>query len=184
MMPVAMECVSVTAIAFIWLEARLAFPSRRMIMSAMSLPPSWRSFPRRDILAKGGALLAGAALLHASRLAYAFPSVPGETVVPWLDQPPENPVPQVVANQLVWEDVDTWITPNEKFFSIAHYDRPVLDDKSWKLEIVGSVERPLTLDLSDLKKRPRQEVVFTVASPGSPAVSATPSGRAHHWPRF
>jgi DMSO/TMAO reductase YedYZ molybdopterin-dependent catalytic subunit len=138
-----------------------------MIMSAVSLPPSRRSFPRRDILVKGGALLAGAALLHASRLAYAFPSVPGETVVPWLDQPPENPVPQVVANQLVWEDVDTWITPNEKFFSIAHYDRPVLDDKSWNLEIAGSVERPLTLNLNDLKRRQRQEVVFTVECSGN-----------------
>ena len=135
-------------------------------MTAMS-SLSWRSLPRREILAKGGALLAGAALLHASRLAYAFPNVPGETVVPWLDQPPENPVPQVVANQLVWEDVDTWITPNDKFFGIAHYDRPVLDDKSWNLEIAGSVERPLTLNLSDLKKRPRQEVVFTVECSGN-----------------
>ncbi len=136
-------------------------------MSTMSLPPSRSSFQRRDVLAKGGALLAGAALLHASRMAYAFPSVPGETVIPWLDQPPENPVPQVVANQLVWEDLDSWITPNEKFFSIAHYDRPVLDGNSWKLDIAGSVERPLTLNLSDLKKRPRQEVVFTVECSGN-----------------
>ena len=136
-------------------------------MSAISLPPSRLSFPRRDILIKGGAVIAGAALLHASRLAYAFPSVPGETVVPWLDQPPENPVPQVVANQLVWEDLGSWITPNEKFFSVAHYDRPVLDDKSWTLKIAGSIERPLTLDLNDLKKRPRQEVVFTVECSGN-----------------
>jgi DMSO/TMAO reductase YedYZ molybdopterin-dependent catalytic subunit len=123
--------------------------------------------PRRDILTKGGAIIAGAALLHASRLAHAFPSVPGETVVPWLDQPPENPIPQVVANQLVWEGVDAWITPNDKFFSVAHYDRPVLDGKSWNLEIAGSVERPLTLSLDDLKRRPRQEVVFTVECSGN-----------------
>jgi DMSO/TMAO reductase YedYZ molybdopterin-dependent catalytic subunit len=122
---------------------------------------------RRHLIAKGGALIAGATLLHAARLAHAFPNVPGETVVPWLDQPPENPVPEVVANQLVWEDLDSWLTSNEKFFSIAHYDRPVLDGKSWKLQIAGSVERPLTLSLSNLKSRPRQEVICTVECSGN-----------------
>jgi len=123
--------------------------------------------PRREIIAKGGALLAGAALLHAPRLACAFPSVPGETIIPWLDQPPENPVPQVVANQLVWEDVDSWVTPNEKFFSVAHYNRPVLDGNSWSLAVAGSVERPLAVSLNDLKKRPRQEVTFTLECSGN-----------------
>ncbi|MEZ5833711.1 MAG: sulfite oxidase [Dongiaceae bacterium] len=93
--------------------------------------------------------------------------MPGETIVPWLDQPGENPIPQVVANQLVWEDVDSWITPNEKFFSVAHYNRPVLDGASWKLEIGGSVSHPLTLSLNDLKRRPRKEVTFTLECSGN-----------------
>lgn len=123
--------------------------------------------PRRDFVVGGALTVAGATLFHNSRLARAFSTVPGEVVVPWLDQPPENPVPQVVANQLVWEDLDSWITPNEKFFSIAHYDRPVLDSNSWKLTLDGSVERPLTLTLKDLMSRPRQEVTFTVECSGN-----------------
>ena len=63
--------------------------------------------------------------------AQAYPSRPGDEVVPWLDQPPENPVPQVVANQLKWEDLDSWLTPNEEFFSVAHYNRPTIDAPQW-----------------------------------------------------
>ncbi len=123
--------------------------------------------PRRDFVLQGSAALAGLTILHASRLALAFPSQPGEDVVPWLDQPPENPVPQVVANQLVWEDLGSWLTPNDKFFSVAHYDRPVIDEASWTLEIGGLVERKLTLRLSDLRARPRQEVAFTLECSGN-----------------
>jgi hypothetical protein len=35
------------------------------------------------------------------------------------------PLKKVVMGQTRWEDLDSWITPNDKFFSIAHYDRPV-----------------------------------------------------------
>jgi DMSO/TMAO reductase YedYZ molybdopterin-dependent catalytic subunit len=122
---------------------------------------------RRDLIVGGALAVAGATLLRNSRLARAFSAAPGEVIVRWLDQPPENPVPQVVANQLVWEDLDSWITPNEKFFSIAHYDRPILDGDSWKLRIGGSVERPLTLTLKDLMSRPHQDVTFTVECSGN-----------------
>ena len=30
-----------------------------------------------------------------------------------------NPVPNVIKSQLVWEDLDSWITPNEKFSHLA-----------------------------------------------------------------
>src|SRR5262245_34225383 len=118
--------------------------------------------PRRTFVLRGGAALAGLTVLQASFLAQAFPTRPGEVVVPWADQPPENPVPKVVANQLKWEDLNSWLTPNDRFFSIAHYDRPVIDAKSWKLEIGGLVKRPLTFTLAELMGRPRQEIVFTL----------------------
>ena len=125
-----------------------------------------RLIPRRDFIIKGGAAITAIALLNASR-AYAFPSRPGEIVIPWLDQMPPNPVPEVIKSQLVWEELDSWITPNDKFFSIAHFDRPVIDAASWNLEINGLVERPVTLTLADIKARPRQEVTFTVECSGN-----------------
>ena len=103
---------------------------------------------------------------RASR-AYAYPSRPGDAVVPWLDQPTENPNKVGIQTQLVWEDLDSWITPNEKFFSISHFNRPTIDEKTWSLEIGGLVKKPLKLTLADIKARPRQEVIFTVECSGN-----------------
>ena len=122
---------------------------------------------RREFLVQGGAALTGLAAFYASGLAHAFPARPGEEVVPWLDQPEENPDPVGIQSQLVWEDLDSWITPNEKFFSISHFDRPTIDEKTWSLEIAGHVEKPMKLTLADIRARPRQEVVFTVECSGN-----------------
>jgi DMSO/TMAO reductase YedYZ molybdopterin-dependent catalytic subunit len=124
-------------------------------------------FSRRDVVTHGSAAVAGLAILHAVSPARAYPSRPGEKIVPWLDQPPENPVPEVVANQLKWEELESWLTPNDKFFSVAHYNRPVIDVSSWALEIGGLVERPLRLTLSRLMARPRQDIVFTLECSGN-----------------
>jgi DMSO/TMAO reductase YedYZ molybdopterin-dependent catalytic subunit len=123
--------------------------------------------PRREFITKSGAALATMAVFYASRYAYAFPSQAGGEVVPWLDQLPPNPVPEVIKDQLVWEDLDSWITPNDKFFSIAHFNRPVIDASTWRLEIDGLVKNPMTLALADIKQRPRQEVTFTIECSGN-----------------
>jgi DMSO/TMAO reductase YedYZ molybdopterin-dependent catalytic subunit len=120
---------------------------------------------RREFITKGSA--AGLAAFFAARHAYAFPSRPGEEVVKWLDQLPPNPVPEIIKNQLVWEDLDSWVTPNDKFFSIAHFNRPVIDASTWKLEIDGLVKKPTALTLADITSRPRQEVTFTVECSGN-----------------
>ena len=124
---------------------------------------------RRELFLQGSAAFAGLALLHSPILAQAFPSRPGEEVIPFLDQPPPEPPPGG-RNLLKWEELNAWITPNAKFFRIAHYQKPsgpVIDAKDWRLEVAGLVKRPLTLTLSELKARPRQEVVFTVECSGN-----------------
>jgi len=123
------------------------------------------SYPnRRELVTTAGVALATFALNRAAR---AFPSQSGEVVIPWLDQPADNPVPEVIKSQLVWEDLNSWITPNDKFFSIAHFDRPSIDVASWKLNVDGLVEKPMSLGLAEIKQRPRQEVTFTVECAGN-----------------
>jgi DMSO/TMAO reductase YedYZ molybdopterin-dependent catalytic subunit len=126
-----------------------------------------RAISRRDLLLQGRATLTGLALLHAPWVAQAFPSRPGEEVIPWLDQPPANPSAGAVENLQPWEDLASWLTPNDKFFQIAHYNKPVIDDKAWALEITGLVKQPLRLTLAALKARPRQEVIFTLECSGN-----------------
>ena len=123
---------------------------------------------RRDFLASGSGALAALAVLRSS-IAQAFPARPGEEVVPWADQPPSVPdaASGVVQNLPKWEDLNTWLTPNERFFSVSHYGRPVIDENSWALQIGGLVVRPLRLTLNDIKARPRREVVFTLECSGN-----------------
>ena len=70
---------------------------------------------RRELLIQGSA---GLVLLQASWLVQAFPSRPGEEVVPWLDQPGANPSGGVVENLQPWENLGSFITPNDKFFRV------------------------------------------------------------------
>jgi len=122
---------------------------------------------RRDVLLQGSLAIAGLALLRLPGLAEAFSIQPGEDVLPWLDQPAPNPVPEVIGNQLQWENLDSWVTPNDQFFTIAHYDKPVLDAAIWRLQVGGLVQQPMVLTLDDLKARPRQEVTFTLECSGN-----------------
>jgi DMSO/TMAO reductase YedYZ molybdopterin-dependent catalytic subunit len=126
---------------------------------------------RRGLLALGGAAAAALAWYRltgpAQALGRAFPVRPGEEVLPWLDQPAPNPVPDVVGQPLRWEALDSYLTPADRFFSVAHYGQPALDAQAWRLEVGGLVDRPLTLTLADLRARPRQEVVFTLECSGN-----------------
>jgi DMSO/TMAO reductase YedYZ molybdopterin-dependent catalytic subunit len=125
-----------------------------------------QDIPRREFILKGGAALTAMALLRTSA-ALAYPGRPGERVIPWTDQPPPNADPNGIKDLLVWEDLDSWITPNDKFFGIAHFNWPSIDEARWKLQIDGLVKKPLALTLADVKARPRQEVVFTLECSGN-----------------
>ena len=144
---------------------------------------------RRNLVSRGTASMVGLAM--GSRFWDRAFAQSGDGVIPWLDQPmaiPQGPIqiPQtmkpgfgwtvasglpepgrVIGNLQRWEDLDTWITPNDRFFNIAHYDRPVIDPGAWSLEISGLVERPLTLSLAQLRAMPRRDAVCTIECSGN-----------------
>src|SRR5215218_7034961 len=125
---------------------------------------------RRALLKGGGAAFAGLTVMQVAGPAHAFPGHPGDEVIPWLDQPAENPVPEIVPRQLVWEQLDSWLTPAEEFFIVSHYGNPAVDPADYRLSIAGLVARPTALTLSDLKARPRREVTFTLECSGNTGV--------------
>ena len=122
---------------------------------------------RRTLVKQGGAALAGLSVLRLAGPAHAFQDEPGGEVIPWLDQPEPNPEPEAIVRQLEWEQLDSWITPNDQFFVIKHFNEPQLREDDWRLQISGLVERPLTLTLDDLKARARREVTFTLECSGN-----------------
>jgi DMSO/TMAO reductase YedYZ molybdopterin-dependent catalytic subunit len=122
---------------------------------------------RRDFVGQSGAALGALSLINTPFLAQAFPSRAGEEVLAWLDQPPENPAPDAVGSLLRWQELDSWITPNDEFFAVNHYNWPVIDEQAWTLEIGGQIAQPLTFTLGELRARPRREVVFTLECSGN-----------------
>ncbi len=130
---------------------------------AMNIP----AISRRSLIKATAATMAGTSVLRFADPARAFQTPAGGVVVPWNDQLQENPVPDVIVQQLDWETLDSWITPNDQFFAIKHYDLPTIDETAWTLEMSGLVARPLSLTLADLKARERTEVTFTLECSGN-----------------
>jgi len=127
--------------------------------------------PRRTVL-KGGvaAGLSGLAVLEVAGPARAFPGHADHgVVIPWLDQPDPIPPPvqEFVGNLLRWESLDSWLIPNEEFFTVRHYDLPRLSPVDWRLNVGGLVARPQTLTLADLRTRPRSTVTYTLECSGN-----------------
>ncbi len=60
-----------------------------------------------------------------------------------------------------------WVTPNRLFFVRNHFPIPPGDRHSWKLEVGGLVERPLTLTWDDLCQLPQRSVFATVECAGN-----------------
>lgn len=126
-----------------------------------------RDIQRRTFLARSSAAAAGIAMMSVPRFTQAFPNRPNEEVLSWLDQPPAMPAGAPTKNLLRWEELNSLITPTDKFFGVAHYNSPAVEDKGWSLEITGLVKQPLTFTLDELKARPRREVVFTLECSGN-----------------
>ena len=106
-----------------------------------------------------------------------FPGRPGDEVLPWLDQPTAPPVPD--SRPLEWEQLDSYLTPNDRFFTVAHYGQPAVDAATWRLAVGGLVARRAALTLDDLRARPRQEVVFTLECSGNHGFPWSPAPHRH-----
>src|SRR5688572_21025120 len=66
------------------------------------------------------------------------------------------------------------VTPIGLHYLLIHYDIPVVDPKSWRLEIDGLVERPVSLSIDDLRSRPALEVTSTMECAGNGRVHMEP----------
>jgi sulfane dehydrogenase subunit SoxC len=68
------------------------------------------------------------------------------------------------------------ITPPGLHYLLIHYDIPAVDPSTFRLEIGGAVERPLTLTLDDLRARPRtaEPITFECAGNGRALLEPRP----------
>jgi DMSO/TMAO reductase YedYZ molybdopterin-dependent catalytic subunit len=108
------------------------------------------------------------------RLPIAFADVDdtdGE-VIPFLEPQPFDPkVPGLHWDELKLTD---WATPTPQVYHVKHYGDVKIDAAAWKLKLGGLVEKPVTLTLDELKKRPKVEQMVTLECGGN---GASPSFR-------
>jgi DMSO/TMAO reductase YedYZ molybdopterin-dependent catalytic subunit len=130
---------------------------------------------RREALRRGGAVAVGAALFptgFAKRLARIAPQ---ERVVPWTNAPPAGGN----AGTLDWQALTSWTTPTPDLFSVGHYGTPEVDAATWRLEVGGLVDNPLTFTLDDIRTRPRESVTMLLECAGNRGF-ATFMGAVHN----
>src|SRR5215212_3121052 len=68
------------------------------------------------------------------------------------------------------------VTPVGMHYLLIHYDVPRVDPASWKLEVGGAVERPMSLTLDELRARPAvtSDVTFECAGNGRALLDPRP----------
>ncbi|HTM50972.1 MAG TPA: sulfite oxidase [Bryobacteraceae bacterium] len=86
-----------------------------------------------------------------------------EQVIPFLDTKPFNPE----KPNLPWDQLTSWITPDEHIFSVGHYGVPEFDLAGWKLELGGLIDKPRSFTLEELKARPAKEHTATLECSGN-----------------
>lgn len=73
------------------------------------------------------------------------------------------------------------VTPVGMHYLLTHFDVPEIDPASFRLEIDGLVEHPLSLGLDDLRARPAVERVVTIECAGNGRATVSPRPRTQPW---
>ena len=73
------------------------------------------------------------------------------------------------------------ITPPGLHYLLIHYDIPAVDQESFRLEVGGAVERPLSLSLADLKARERIALPITFECAGNGRALLRPRPLSQPW---
>jgi DMSO/TMAO reductase YedYZ molybdopterin-dependent catalytic subunit len=112
---------------------------------------------RRETLRRG---MAAASLLALPE--WMLPALAqGETDAAFTDVPatfnPRNPNGN--NRFLDLRTLDGFITPNDQFFFIQHYNKPEVDAAAFRLKVTGLVKKPAELSLADLKAMRSVDIV-------------------------
>ena len=73
------------------------------------------------------------------------------------------------------------VMPNLRFYVRNHFQIPKLESSSWRLNIDGLVERPLSLSLRDLVKMPSQTQFVTLECAGNGRSLLSPRVNGEQW---
>jgi DMSO/TMAO reductase YedYZ molybdopterin-dependent catalytic subunit/rhodanese-related sulfurtransferase/glyoxylase-like metal-dependent hydrolase (beta-lactamase superfamily II) len=73
------------------------------------------------------------------------------------------------------------VMPNARFYVRNHFETPRLDERTWRLQVSGLVERPLQLSIRDLRNMPSQALVVTLECAGNGRYAFDPPAEGEQW---
>jgi len=73
------------------------------------------------------------------------------------------------------------LTPVGLHYLLVHFDIPVVDAASWRLEVGGRVARPVSLSLEQLRARPHQTLAVTLECAGNGRALLEPRPLSQPW---
>jgi DMSO/TMAO reductase YedYZ molybdopterin-dependent catalytic subunit len=73
------------------------------------------------------------------------------------------------------------VTPLGLHYLLIHYDIPFVDPATWRLDVAGLVERPLTLSFAAVRARPRSTVTVTMECAGNGRARLLPRPVSQPW---
>lgn len=103
-------------------------------------------------------------------------------------EPSARPFPGVITRQKKPDNLEfpfatlqSFRTPNEQFYVRTHFDVPELDAASWRLQVEGEVERPLSLPFDELRKMEARTLTVLLECSGNGRVFLEPPQVAIRW---
>ncbi len=117
--------------------------------------------------------LAGVAMTMGSVPAWALPRAwvaADDEVIPFTDVPANFQTKRGEAPfRLDLRELRSFITPNEQYFAVQHYNVPTIEATSWKLETGGLAAQAPAFTLEQVKRRPRVEKTLAFECSGNQA---------------
>jgi DMSO/TMAO reductase YedYZ molybdopterin-dependent catalytic subunit len=80
-----------------------------------------------------------------------------------------------------FETLDSYITPNEKFYVRNHFAQPKLEINSWRLRVEGAVAQELEMTFGELRKLPARTETTTLECAGNGRALLTPKVKGVPW---
>jgi DMSO/TMAO reductase YedYZ molybdopterin-dependent catalytic subunit len=130
-----------------------------------------------SLLTRRGFLQGTSALSLALTLGKRFPASAGEPM--GLQRIQRSATPLTLETPLA--ALEQPLTPNELFYVRNHFPVPALEAKTWRLRVVGAVERELELTLDDLRRMTARTAPMTLECAGNSRASLNPVVRGVQW---
>jgi len=80
-----------------------------------------------------------------------------------------------------FDQVESYLTPNELFYIRSHFAAPSIDAGSYQLRIDGAVRHALTLTYRELREMPSERQVCVLECAGNSRVFLVPPARGVQW---